>query len=229
MAKIAIIYYSLTGKTFQVAQAAEQGARAAGATTRLCKVRELLPYDDLAARPAQLRHFEATQHVPEATLDDLEWAEGYVFGTPTRFGGMAAQLKHFLDGAGGLWAQGKLANKPVGAFTGAGNPHGGQESTLLAVYQMMCHWGAIIVPPGYTDEVVYAAGGNPYGVSFTDADGEGLPVAPEVLEAARYLGGRVAHCAAALLALQASSAANGLDVLNDPPAAAALANEPESV
>ena len=118
---------------------------------------------------------DATRDVPEAALEDLEWADGFVFGTPTRFGLPAAQLKQFIDTVGPLWAQGKLQDKAVGAFTGAGNLHGGQESTLLALHNVFYHWGSVIVPIGYTDKLLYAAGGNPYGVSFTDGRGKGLP------------------------------------------------------
>jgi len=131
--------------------------------------------------------------VAEATLDDLDWADGYVFGSPTRYGNIAAQLKQFLDTAGGLWSQGKLADKPVAGFTSAQNPHGGQETTLLAMYNVFHHWGCLLVPPGYTDPAVFAAGGNPYGVSTTVS--QGGPVTPEVLEAVRHMARRVTRVA----------------------------------
>ena len=106
----------------------------------------------------------------EATGEDLEWADAVIFSTPTRFGGPASQMKQFLDRQGGLWAQGKLANKVVSVTSSAGNAHGGQEATIIAMYVSMMHWGAIIVPPGYTDPAVFKAGGNPYGTSVTKAD-----------------------------------------------------------
>lgn len=196
MAKVAIVYYSLTGHTFRVAQAAEEGARAAGAETRLRRVRETTPAAELAGNAAWKAYADASAGVPEAALEDLDWADGIVLGTPTRYGALAGQMKLFLDSTGPLWGQGKLANKAVAAFTGAHNPHGGQESTLLTIYNVMYHWGAVITPPGYTDQTVFAAGGNPYGVSFT-AGRDGQP-SPEVLAAARYLGGRVARFAAVL-------------------------------
>lgn len=198
MAKIAVIYYSSTGNTYKMAKAVEEGAKAAGAETRLRKARELAPEEAIASNQGWQAHRVATAHVPEATLDDLEWADGFVFGTPTRFGAMSAQLKQFLDTSGPLWGQGKLANKAVGAFTGAGNAHGGQETTLMTIYNVMYHWGAIIVPQGYTDPLLYAAGGNPYGASFSDPQGGELP--EEVLAAARYQGGRVARFATVLAA-----------------------------
>jgi NAD(P)H dehydrogenase (quinone) len=198
MANLTIVYYSSTGQTWQIARAIEEGARAAGAEVRLRKVRELANADTIAAKPAWKEHLEATRDVPEATLDDLDWADGFVFGTPTRFGLPAAQLKQFIDTLGPLWAQGKLQDKAAAAFTGAGNLHGGQESTLLALHNVFYHWGSIIVPVGYTDKLLYAAGGNPYGVSFSD--GRGQPLAQETLAAARYQGQRVARFANLLAA-----------------------------
>jgi len=197
MTNIAVIYYSATGHTYQVAKAIEEGAQQAGAATRLRRVRELSLDEDIAADQRWQQHVQATADVPEATLNDLTWADGYLFGAPTRYGAVAAPLKHFLDSTAPLWGQGLLADKPVAAFTGAFNDHGGQETTLLTIYNVMYHWGAIIVPPGYTDRVLYAAGGNPYGVSYsTPRDASG--VAGEVLAAARYMGGRVARYAAAI-------------------------------
>ncbi|VTU40470.1 NAD(P)H dehydrogenase (quinone) [Variovorax sp. PBS-H4] len=201
MPNVAIVYYSSTGHTWQIARAIEEGARAAGAQTRLRKVRELADADTVAAKPAWKDHLEATRDVPEATLDDLAWADGFVFGTPTRFGLPAAQLKQFIDTLGPLWSQGKLQDKAAAAFTGAGNVHGGQESTLLALHNVFYHWGSIIVPVGYTDKLLYAAGGNPYGVSFTDGRGKGLP--EEKLAAARFQGQRVSRFASLLAAARA--------------------------
>ena len=79
-------------------------------------------------------------------MDDLEWADAYLLGTPARFGNVSAQLKQFLDQTGGLWFQGKLADKVVSGFTSAQNPHGGQESTIISMYNVFMHWGSIIVP-----------------------------------------------------------------------------------
>ena len=196
MAHIAIVYYSSTGHTHCIAQEAASGAEAAGAEVRLRRVAELAPDSAIDSNPAWRAHVEATKDVPVATPDDLDWADGFLLGTPTRFGLPAAQLKQFIDQCGGLWAAGKLANKAAGAFTGAGNPHGGQESTLLAVQNVLYHWGSIIVPTGYTDPLLFAAGGNPYGVSFTDPQGGDLP--EETRAAARYQGGRIARFAAVL-------------------------------
>lgn len=194
MTKIAIIYYSAYGHTYELARAVEEGARSAGAETRLRKVRELAPDEVIATQLAWHEHRVATQHIPEAVHEDLEWADGFAFGTPTRYGGPAAQLKQFIDTTGKLWQRGALADKAVTSFSGAMNPHGGQESTVLALNNVFYHWGAIIVPVGYTDPSVFAAGGNPYGTSNTASqDGS---VTEEVLAAARHQGARLARFAA---------------------------------
>jgi len=183
MTKVAIIYYSSTGNAYQLVKAAEEGARAAGAETRVRKVRELAPDEAIATNAGWQQHVRSTESVPHATLENLEWSDGYIFATPTRYGNISAQLKQFLDASGPLWAQGKLANKAVAGIAGAGNAHGGQETTLLALYNSMYHWGAVVVAPGYTDSLLYAAGGNPYGVSYTElglaltAGGNGAVVA----------------------------------------------------
>ncbi len=165
--KLAVIYYSSTGTNYQLAQWAAEGAREAGAEVKIVKVRELAPESAIASNPAWKAHAEATKNVPEAILDDLEWADAFIFSTPTRYGNVPAQMKQFLDMTGGLWAQGKLANKVVSAMSSASNPHGGQEQTILSLYTTMFHWGAIIAAPGYTDPVLFGAGGNPYGTSVT--------------------------------------------------------------
>jgi NAD(P)H dehydrogenase (quinone) len=197
--KIAIVYYSAYGHTYELARALENGAKSAGAETRLRKVRELAPDEVIATQKGWADHRVATQHVPEAKLEDLEWADAFAFGTPTRYGGPAAQLKQFIDTTGPLWQKGALANKAVTSFSGAMNPHGGQESTILALNNAFYHWGAIIVPVGYTDPSIYAAGGNPYGTSNT-ANEEIVPDA--VLKAATYQGTRLAQVARALMALR---------------------------
>ncbi|MFN7251319.1 MAG: NAD(P)H:quinone oxidoreductase [Anaerobacillus sp.] len=165
--KLAIIYYSSTGTNYQLAQWAEEAAIVAGAEVKVLKVAELAPKSAIESNPSWKAHVEATQHVPEVTLDDLEWADAIIFSVPTRFGGMPAQMKQFLDTTGGLWFAGKLANKVVSAMSSAANSHGGQEQTVLSLYTTMYHWGAIVAAPGYTDPTIFASGGNPYGTSVT--------------------------------------------------------------
>ncbi|MDQ3386587.1 MAG: NAD(P)H:quinone oxidoreductase [Actinomycetota bacterium] len=188
--KVAVIYYSATGSVYKMAQAIEEGAKEAGAEVRFRKVHELAPEEAIKSNQGWSDHALMTEDVPEASMDDLEWADAYLFGTPTRFGNVSAQLKQFLDSAGGLWFEGKLADKVVSGFTSAQNPHGGQESTLLSMYNVFAHWGSILVTPGYTDPLLFESGGNPYGASSTDT-GEGPSEAE--LASARYLGRRVAE------------------------------------
>lgn len=169
---VAIIYYSATGTNYQMAKWAKESAEAQGAEVRLVKAPELAPEEAIASNPAWEAHVKATQDVPEASSEDIEWADTIIFSVPTRFGNMAAQMKQFLDMQGGVWGSGKTVNKVVTAMSSAGNMHGGQEATILSLYTSMYHWGAIVVTPGYTDDSVFAAGGNPYGTSVT-IDGEG--------------------------------------------------------
>lgn len=173
--KIAIVYYSATGINYQLAQWAKEAADAAGAEVRLVKAQELAPEAVIEGNPAWKANVEATKHIPTATSDDLDWADAILFSVPTRFGNMASQMKQFIDIQGGLWAQGKLINKAVSAMSSAQNPHGGQEATILSLYTSMMHWGAVIVPVGYTDASVFKAGGNPYGTSVTQGQ-DGKPV-----------------------------------------------------
>ncbi|MER5949558.1 NAD(P)H:quinone oxidoreductase [Streptomyces sp. NPDC001904] len=190
-ARVAVVYYSATGNVHALAEAVAEGARSRNADVRLRRVPELAPDAAIDANPAWRAHVDATRDtVQEATLEDLEWATAYAFGTPTRFGTPAAQLKQFIDTTGGLWNAGVFHNKPATSFTSAMNRHGGQESTILALNNVFYHWGCVIVPPGYTDPLIFDAGGNPYGVSWPSGGGEGPDEA--VLEAARYQGRHLA-------------------------------------
>lgn len=207
MSHLAIIYYSSTGHAYQMAKAVEAGAISVGAEVRLRKVAELAPDAAIDSRPGWREHLNATADVPEATVDDLDWADGFVFGTPTRFGLPAAQLKQFLDQTGGLWFQGKLQDKPVGVFGGASNAHGGQESTLIALNNVFYHWGSIIVPTGFTSPLIRESGGNPYGVTYT-ASPEGTVPQPQ-LDAAFFQGQRVARYAEVIGARRAYLSGKG--------------------
>ncbi|WP_394271667.1 NAD(P)H-dependent oxidoreductase [Anaerococcus nagyae] len=105
-----------------------------------------------------------------ASPEDLVWADAIIISSPTRFGNISSQMKDFIDSLGGVWAEGKLVNKFVTAFSSSKNLNGGQEQTIRSIYTSAMHWGSIIVPTGYTDQSIYAQGGNPYGVSATQAD-----------------------------------------------------------
>lgn len=165
--KLAVIYYSSTGANHQMAQWAAEGAKQAGAEVKLLKIKETAPQEAINANAPWKANTEATKDTPEATVDDLEWANAIIFSSPTRYGHVTSQFQQFFDTTGGLWSQGKLANKVVSAMASASTLHGGQESTIQAIYTTMLHWGAIIVSPGYTDPVIFSSGGNPYGTSVT--------------------------------------------------------------
>lgn len=165
--KLAVIYYSSTGTNHKMAMAAADAAKEAGAEVKVLKVPELAPEEAIASNAGWKAHYEETKNVPTATAADVEWADAIIFSVPTRFGNVPSQMKQFLDTLGGLWAQGKTINKVVSGMASAQNPHGGQEATILSLYTTMYHWGTIVVAPGYTDQVLFAAGGNPYGTSVT--------------------------------------------------------------
>ncbi|WHZ35217.1 NAD(P)H:quinone oxidoreductase [Sagittula sp. MA-2] len=168
--KIAIVFYSTYGTNHSVALAAAEAAEAAGAEVRLRRIPETAPKEVVEGQDAWKAQLEKMKDIPEVTANDMEWADGYFFSAPTRFGVVASQMRAFIDTLGGLWGSGKLANKTFTATTSAQNPHGGQETTILSLYTTAMHWGAIIVAPGYTDESIFGAGGNPYGFS-TKPDG----------------------------------------------------------
>ena len=194
--QVAVIYYSSTGTVHALAQAVAEGATTAGAEVRLRRAAELAPADVIDQNPMWRRHADATASVPVAELDDLAWADAFAFGTPTRFGTPAAQLKQFLDTLGPQWAQGQLANKIYSGFTSTGTAHGGQESTLLALYNTVHHFGGIIVPPGYTDPSKFVDG-NPYGASHISANGANPPQEQD-LTAVAYSAKRATEIAAQL-------------------------------
>jgi NAD(P)H dehydrogenase (quinone) len=195
--KVSIIYYSATGTIYRLAQAIAEGAEKAGAQVTVTKVRELAPEEAIATNEGWVQHRLETQDVPEATPDDVVGADAVIFGSPTRYGNIAAQLKQFLDTLGPQWSQNLLADKVYSGFTSTSTEHGGQESTILALYNTIHHFGGIVVAPGYTDAVKFADG-NPYGTSFVA--GQGNPPDDVALDAARYQGQRVVRIAAALKA-----------------------------
>lgn len=191
--KLAIIFYSMGGTNYKLAQWAKESAEQAGAEVRLLKVQELAPKETIEANPAWKATVEATNDIAVATSDDIEWADSIIFSVPTRFGVMPSQIKQFLDVQGGIWAEGKTANKVVSAMSSAQNSHGGQEATILSLYTVMMHWGAIIAAPGYTDQSAFTSGGNPYGTSVTiDQNGE---MVEDVEEAVKHQARRTVQIA----------------------------------
>jgi NAD(P)H dehydrogenase (quinone) len=202
--RVLVTYYSATGSVHRLATAVQEGAESAGAEVRLRRVAELAPAEAIASNPAWVRHRQDTDQVPEVSLDDLDWADGYAFGTPTRYGAPAAQLKQFIDSASSLWHEGKLSDKPVTTFVSSAEQHGGQEATILSLNNVFYHWGCVIVPLGYTDDVVYAAGGNPYGTSWPAGFPSTMPD-ETTLACAQYQGRRLAHFAQALRSARAAA------------------------
>jgi NAD(P)H dehydrogenase (quinone) len=163
--RLAIIYYSATGHGTTMANLVAAAAEAAGAEVRVRHVAETQDPESFAHNPAWTANYNATKDLPAATGDDIVWADAVIFGSPTRFGSPAAQLRTFLDSLGGLWAGGKLADKVYAGFTSSNTRHGGQETTLVSLYLTLIHFGGIIVPPGYTDPSKFVDG-NPYGASL---------------------------------------------------------------
>ncbi len=200
MTKVLVLYYSSYGHIESMAEAVAEGARSvAGAEVTVKRVPELVPED--AAKQAGIK---LDQAAPVAAPSELADYDAVIFGTPTRFGMMAAQMRNFLDQTGGLWAQGKLVGKVGSVFTSTGSQHGGQESTILSFHTSLLHQGMVIVGLPYAfqgqmgvDEV---KGGTPYGAStIAGGDGSRQPSAVE-LDGARFQGAHVARIAAKLVA-----------------------------
>ncbi|MFE2089924.1 NAD(P)H:quinone oxidoreductase [Streptomyces sp. NPDC059460] len=196
--KLAIVYYSATGTITEIAKELHDIGIKSGAEIRLLKAAELAPQAAIDSNPAWAANHTATAHIAVATPEDVEWADAVIFGTPTRFGNVSSQLKQFIDTLGGLWAQGKLADKVYSGFVSTATPHAGQESTLLALYNSVHHFGGITVTPGFTDPAKFVDG-NPYGTSHVDAQGNN-PVNDTTRTAARIQAERVVKIAAQLKA-----------------------------
>ncbi|MFF9402400.1 NAD(P)H:quinone oxidoreductase [Streptomyces sp. NPDC014744] len=193
---VAVIYYSSTGTVAAMAKAVAEYAEKAGAQVRLRKAAELAPQAAIDSNPAWAANAKATADVAEASPEDMIWADAVIFGTPTRFGNVTSQLKQFLDTLGGLWQASRLADKVYSGFTSTSTTHGGQESTLLALYNTVHHFGGILVAPGYTDPAKYVDG-NPYGTSHVSGQGD-IPVGEQTLTAARIQAERVVKFARAI-------------------------------
>jgi NAD(P)H dehydrogenase (quinone) len=166
---------------------------------RVRHVEEIFPEQLISQNQYWGRHRSEVEDEPVASLADLEWADGIAFGTPTRFGNVAAQLKLFLDLAGELWERGALVDKVATSFTSSMTEHGGQESTILALNNTLYHWGAIVLPLGYTVHEVFNGGANPYGTSYTSDHRVDGPD-ETTLTVARAQGARLARVAAAIAA-----------------------------
>ena len=188
--KLAIVYYSATGTLDAMAQHAAEAGEKAGVEVRVRRVARRTTTGERDATDAQAAHAEAAPETPAAEPDDIVWANAVLFGSPTRYGNIAGQLKTFIDSLGPQWGQGLLADKVYAGFTASQTLHGGQESTLLALYNTMHHFGGIVVAPGYTDPTKFVDG-NPYGASHVTGANNDAPLRDTDIAALHHLATRV--------------------------------------
>jgi len=180
-----------------MANAVADGAKTEGAEVRLRRARDIVGPEVMAQAAGWKENAERMNALyPAPAPDDVEWADGVIFGTPTRFGNVSAELKAFIDSLGGLWFQGRINGKVGSAFTSTSTPHGGQESTIISLYNPLAHLGFIIVPTGYVEPAAFKAG-TPYGASHV-AGQNSAPPSDDEIAVARYQGKRVAQVSAAL-------------------------------
>ena len=199
MVRLSVIYYSSTGTVHHMAQRLAQAGEKAGAEVRLRQVAELALPEAITSNAAWGRHYDQTKDEPRAAADDVVWADAVLFGSPTRYGNIASQLKQFLDTLGPQWSQGQLADKVYAGFTSTMTAHGGQESTLLALYNTIYHFGGLVAAPGYTDPLKFADG-NPYGVSHVTGGSSSEPLTEVQFAALDHLAQRVVNLAGKLTA-----------------------------
>jgi len=197
--KIKIVFYSMYGHTYKMAEAVAEGAREiTGAEVEILQVAELVP-DSVLEESGAKKAREAFAHIPTAKPEDLADADAIIFGTPTRFGNMCAQMRNFLDQTGGLWAQGALVGKVGSVFASTGTQHGGQETTLTSFHSTLLHQGMVVVGLPYSEArqmtLEEISGGSPYGATtIAGTDGSRMPSENE-LTMARFQGRHVADIA----------------------------------
>ncbi len=202
MTKIQVVFYSMYSHVYQLAEAVAEGARRVPEVeVRLLQVPELMSAEALEESGAKAARAGFAQ-VPPATVEQLAEADAIIFGTPTRFGNMAAQMRNFLDQTGGLWMKGALIGKVGSVFASTGTQHGGQETTLTSFHTTLFHHGMIVVGVPYSEarllEMGEVSGGTPYGATtLADGDGSRMPSLNE-LEIARFQGEHVAKITAQL-------------------------------
>ncbi len=198
MTKVLVLYYSSYGHIEQMAKAAAEGvAKVSGATAVVKRVPETVP-----AEVAKQMHFKLDQAAPIATVDELADYDAIIFGTPTRYGNMAAQMKTFIDQTGGLWMKGALVGKVGSVISSSATQHGGQETTITSFHTVLFHHGMVVVGLPYSCQaqmgVEEIKGGSPYGATtIAGADGSRQPSEQE-LGMARFQGEHVAKIAAKL-------------------------------
>lgn len=204
MAKVQVVFYSMYGHIHQMAEAIAEGARSvAGTEVELYQVPELVPEEALARTGAKEARAKFA-HIPLATPDKLTEADALIFGTPTRYGNMAAQMRNFLDQTGRLWAQGAFVGKVGSVFASTGTQHGGQETTITSFHTTLFHLGMIVVGCPYAEQRLTnmdeITGGTPYGATtLAGADNKRQPSENE-LAIARYQGRWVADITRRLVA-----------------------------
>lgn len=200
--KVQVIFYSMYGHVFKMAQAVSEGVKqVSGVEVSLYQVAELIP-DDILEKYGAKAAKAGFANVPIATVDKLAEADAIIFGTPTRFGNMAAQMRNFLDQTGALWGKGALVGKVGSVFASTGTQHGGQETTITSFHSTLLHHGMIIVGVPYTESgLTYmdgVSGGTPYGATtLAGGDGKRQPSENE-LKIARFQGKHVAEIATKL-------------------------------
>jgi NAD(P)H dehydrogenase (quinone) len=198
--KILIAFYSRTGTIERLARAVAEGAEGEGATLRLRRAREVVGTDIIHAVPGWKESAEAMNaRYPAPTLEDAAWADAVIFRTPTRFGNVCSELKAYIDGMGGLSTKGTLNGKVGSVFAGSSQVHGGNETTIVSLWNPLAHLGFIIVPTGYADPIMFAGAGSPYGASVVSGNPPAGPTETE-LAVARFQGKRVAQVAKKLIA-----------------------------
>ena len=192
---ILVLYYSRGGRTAALARHAARGVETAGAIARIRTVPPVSPTTTASDPPVP------NDGPPYAELTDLAEADGLLLGSPTRFGNMAAPLKHFLDSTSELWLAGTLADRPAGVFTSTSSAHGGQESTLLSMTLPLLHHGMLIVGVPYTEAALFdtRTGGSPYGATHL-ATAWNTALSKDEIAVAHALGARVARIAIRLRA-----------------------------
>ncbi len=199
--RILIVYYSMYGHVLKLARAVEEGAKSvSGADVQLRRVEEFdIVLKKTAADPILSKMRDEQKTIPVCTVDDLRNADAVIFGSPTRYGNMTAQMKQLIDSTAGLWLKGEMEGKPAGVFTSTASTHGGQETTLITMMIPLLHLGMLIVGVPYSTQGMIhteARGGTPYGPStIAGAQGELQPAEGDLV-IARALGKRVAEVAA---------------------------------
>lgn len=193
---ILVLYYSRSGHTAQLARLIARGVEEAGLEARLRQVPPVAPVTEVAQPPVP------EEGAPYVHREDLAECAGLALGSPTRFGNMAAPLKHFLDSTGAEWASGTLAGKPAAVFTSTGTMHGGQESTLLSMALPLLHHGMLLLGLPFTEPALNAtaSGGTPYGASHVAGTKGDNAISEHERELARALGRRLAQAARKLAA-----------------------------